>query len=407
MPECDVADTKLPPPLMTSEPGSFARQTIVQRKPQIIDQVIADNDYSADVVQELEKLKDEIATQPVRPLAGDVPGAAAWNRALAAYDGRTWLELPWYFAETLFYRRLLDAVRYFGPGPYEGLDPFGAAKQAQIELAAARLAEVWGALSAADPNLSFEALLHSCLWGNRADLSNQSVRLEVRGGLAARDERHNLLIDHTEKVLRIVTGGLGRVDFVSDNVGLDLLFDLALIDLMLRQAWVERSICHLKADPFFVSDAMPKDVQATISELVVSPASSVRALGERLRGYIATGRLSLEADSFWTSHLMFCQFPPLLRDMLAGSDLVVLKGDVNYRRLLDDRHWPHTTPLEQAAAYFPAPFLVLRTLKGEIQIGLAPGQAEAVAAEDPDWLIDGQRGLIQYCNPFKVETPPR
>ena len=85
--------------------------------------------------------------------------------------------------------------------------------------------------------------------------------------------------------------------------------------------------------------------------------------------------------------------------MLRQCDLVIFKGDVNYRRLLDDRHWPHTARLEAIAAYFPAPFLVLRPLKGEILVGLAPGQAEALAAEDPNWLIDGQRGLIQLCRP--------
>jgi hypothetical protein len=72
---------------------------------------------------------------------------------------------------------------------------------------------------------------------------------------------------------------------------------------------------------------------------------------------------------------------------------------VNYRRLLDDRHWPHTARLQEIAAYFPAPFLVLRTLKGEIQVGLAPDQAEALAAEDPEWLINGRRGLVQFCRP--------
>ena len=88
-----------------------------------------------------------------------------------------------------------------------------------------------------------------------------------------------------------------------------------------------------------------------------------------------------------------------LQTELSGSGLVILKGDVNYRRLLDDRHWPHTTPLKEVAAFFPAPFLVLRTLKGEIQVGLAPGQAEALSAEDPNWLINGQRGLVHFCLP--------
>jgi hypothetical protein len=388
-----------PPPLMTSEPGSFARQTIVERKPQIIAQVIADNGYPAAVVARLEAFRQEVASGPVRSLGEDAPDVAAWNQELATCGGRTWLELPWYLAEAYFYRRLLEATGYFQPGPGAGLDPFCRRKQAQIELAVTRFAADWDGLAGAGPDLAFEALLHSCLWGNRADLSNSTVRLEASGGLAARAERHNILIDHTGEVRRLVTGGIRRIDVICDNVGLDLLFDLALIDLVLRQGWVGQAVCHLKGHPFFVSDAMPVDLHATLSRLVASPQGAVRPLGDRLRGHLQSGALALGADPFWTSHLMYRDFPAALRGELARSDLVILKGDVNYRRLLDDCHWPYTTPIEEIAAYFPAPFLVLRTLKAEIQVGLAPGQAEALAAEDPGWLINGRRGLVQLCCP--------
>jgi len=391
--------TELPPPLMTSEPGSFARATIVERKPQILHQVIEDNGYPAPIVQRLEALAAEIAAEPIRPLQEPAPDAAFWNGELAAWAGKTWLEVPWYLAETAFYRRLLEAVEYYQPGPWQRHDPFGQQKRKQTEGAVARLAEDWAALDAAGPDLAFEALLHSALWGNRADLSNYTVRLGVPGGLAAREERHNLLIDHTDDVRRTVTGGLRRVDFVNDNVGLDLLFDLALADLLLRHGWVRQITFHVKDSPFFVSDAMPQDVRDTVSLLRLSPDAAVQALGVRLAAHLAAGRLALETDPFWTTYLMFRHLPPPLREELALSDLVILKGDVNYRRLLDDRHWPHTARLEEIGAYFPTPFLVLRPLKGEILVGLAPGQAEVLAAEDADWLIDGQHGLIQFCRP--------
>jgi uncharacterized protein with ATP-grasp and redox domains len=390
---------------MTSEPGSFARKTIVERKPQIIRQVIGDNDYPAGVVRRLEAFEQEIATEPLRPLVEDAPRVSAWNREVASYEGKTWLELPWYFAEVYFYRRLLEAVDYFQHGPLEGRDPFGVQKRAQIASAVERFSEDWEELVQTDPDPAFEALLHSALWGNRADLSNLTVRLGASGGLAARDERHNILIDHTEQVRRIVTGGIRRLDFINDNVGLDLLFDLALIDLVLRHGWAAQVVCHLKDYPFFVSDAMPQDLHETIAQLLGSPEGAVRALGERLRGYTDSGDLTLEADPFWTSYLLFRDLPAALRDTLAASDLVILKGDVNYRRLLDDRHWPYTTPLEQVAGYFPAPLLVLRPLKGEILVGLAPGQARTLVAEDPDWLINGQLGLVHYCRPLAARLP--
>jgi len=76
--------------------------------------------------------------------------------------------------------------------------------------------------------------------------------------------------------------------------------------------------------------------------------------------------------------------------------MIILKGDVNYRRLLSDRHWPYTTSITDIVHYFPTSLLILRTLKGEIIVSLREGQAEEIEAEDPEWLINGKRGIIQY-----------
>jgi len=107
----------------------------------------------------------------------------------------------------------------------------------------------------------------------------------------------------------------------------------------------------------------------------------------------------METDQFWTTYLMFRQMPEHLRQDLAHSAVVLIKGDVNYRRLLDDRSWPHTTSMESICSYFPAPFAALRTLKGEIMVGLEAGQAEELQANDPTWLINGKRGVIQLVVP--------
>jgi len=380
---------------MTSELGSFARSTIVERKPQIIRQVIEDNDYPADIVRALEVFREEIASRPMQPLRKVAPDVAFWDAEWKTYQGRTWLQVPWYFAETYFYRRLLEAVHYFQPGFWQGRDPFQKQKQRQMEADVQRLAAEWDQFSALEPVVLFEALLHSCLWGNRADLSNFTVKVQAQGGLATRDERHLILIDHTRQVHALLSRGVPRVDFVNDNVGIDLLFDLALADFLLRQGWTRLVKLHLKDRPFFVSDAMSKDVRATISLLQTAPSAAMQTLGAHLVEHIAAGRLALTDDPFWTRCLMFRQMPSHLREELGRSDLVILKGDVNYRRLLDDCHWPPTTRMEDLTGYIPAPFLTLRTLKGEIMLGLEPGQAEALSAADPMWLINGKRGVIQ------------
>lgn len=391
-----MTNLKLPTPLMTSELGSFARQTIVERKPQIIKQAIEDNGYPPGIVAALAAFRQEIACHPIQPLTELVPDVTFWNQKASAYRGQTWLELPWYFAETYFYRRLLEAVRYFQPGSWQGQDPFAVQKHTQEQAAVDRMNNNWDQLKDTPPQAMFEVLLHSCLWGNRADLSNFTVQEQASGGMAARQERHNILIDHTEQVTTLLSAGVKRVDFVNDNVGHELLFDLMLADFLLDREWSQQVVFHLKDRPFFVSDAMPQDVQEILQLLQDD------ALGHCLDEHLATGRLVLKDAGFWTRCLMLRQMPPALAAELGQADLVILKGDVNYRRLLDDAHWPHTARMEEIAAYFPAPFLTLRTLKGEIVVGLEPGQAEEFAAWDPTWLINGRRGIVQYVNKEQV-----
>jgi uncharacterized protein with ATP-grasp and redox domains len=387
----------LPPYLMTSEPGSFARSTITERKPQIIRQVVAENTYPPAIVANLVAFADEIAEQPLQPLYEQAADVAAWNHAWQEHAGKTWLELPWYFAEAYFYRRLLEAVRYLQPGPWQHHDPFGVQKQRQEAQALRQLAAGWAGLPTAAPDLVFESLLHSALWGNRADLSNFTLQARAQAGLAARDERHLLLIDHTPLVHGFLRRQVKRLAIITDNVGLDLLFDLALADFLLQQGWVGEVVYHLKDRPFFVSDAMPGDAERAIELLRTDEESELAGLGQRLAEAVRSGAIRLRTDPFWSSFRMFPDLPDHLRAELATADLSIFKGDVNYRRLLDDRRWPHTTAFESLAERFrlPRPFLVLRTLKGETMVGLGPGQSEQLAAADPTWLINGKRGVIQ------------
>ena len=182
--------------------------------------------------------------------------------------------------------------------------------------------------------------------------------------MTAHEERHLILIDHTEDIRKLLSDGVSRIDFICDNVGSDLLFDLALTDFLLEQGWVKEVHLNLKNQPFFVSDAMPKDVLLTIESLQKSPDAAIQDWGQRLEKNLAAGHLILETDPFWTTCLMFRQMPEHLRQNLAHSKVVLIKGDVNYRRLLDDRAWPHTTRMEDVCSYFPAPFVTLAYTKG-------------------------------------------
>ena len=124
-------DKNLKPPfIMTGDPGSFAEFTIKNRKPMILERVARDNQFSSSVNKGLEEFLREIKSGIIQPLNNQSQGAVVWNRKVAEFAGKTWSELPWFFAETYFYRRVCEITGYYELGNQNYLrDPFKLQKK--------------------------------------------------------------------------------------------------------------------------------------------------------------------------------------------------------------------------------------------------------------------------------------
>ena len=393
----------LPPPLHTGAPGSFARRTIEQRKHSIIADLLAAGGLAPAAVAGLRALDREIGggrfSDPFAAGGGPplVPAERhAWQQALRPLFGRPWLDLPWYEAEASFYLRVLTATGYYErAAPGYGRDPFAHLKHAELQRNAPRLAA-----ELADAPLP--VLLRSSLWGNRVDLSNYEIDRGHAGSVIAsasappdaggQDAPDELVIDNAAAALRCLARAR-RVDIVTDNAGAELTCDLALAAHLLAFG-VRQVRLHVKDAPFFVSDATAADVHGTLALLHAQPPPA-RAVGRRLAEALAAGSLRLQPHWFWNGPRHYPELPDCLIGSLAQADLVVFKGDVNYRRLLSDRQWPVDTEVAAIAGYLPSPALILRTLKSEIVAGLTLGQAAQLARRDREWLINGRRGIIQ------------
>ncbi|MGE5264285.1 MAG: damage-control phosphatase ARMT1 family protein [Acidobacteriota bacterium] len=392
--------TNLPPLILTSEEGSFARRTFEVRIPRIVKDTIAANDFPPEILQALNSLHDEITGGVITPLHQDAPDRRFWDLHSQEYIGKSWLDVPWYWAEAFFYRRVLEATGYFVPGPSYQRDPYANQKNAELRPDAGP-----HALHAILQNLpvlpedAFKALLHASVWGNRTDLS-YNVSQNDPGALALEQEAANLVVDDTARVWEhLIARRGGQVDFICDNAGTELLFDFALADFLLREGLASRITLHLKPQPFFVSDGMIKDAEFSLGTLAQSTVSEVARLGRHLQEEREVRHFIFAEHPFWTTCLFFFEMPPDLRVDLAPASLVISKGDANYRRLLGDCHWLPATPFDAIVSYFPAPLAALRTLKAELIAGLRPGEAERYRIQDPAWLTNGQRGVVQFSDP--------
>jgi hypothetical protein len=91
--------------------------------------------------------------------------------------------------------------------------------------------------------------------------------------------------------------------------------------------------------------------------------------------------------------------PDLYNELASHSRLLIFKGDLNYRKLVGDRMWPHDTPFGVALGGFaPAPFVALRTLKAEVVVGLSSKTIDRIReqfGDDTQWMVSGEYAVVQ------------
>lgn len=400
----------IPEAMRGLDQDTFAYYTVTINLPDIGRRVLTENDLPKVAVRKIEKLLREIPEGIVRPLKDD-PGSRAkdWGVYIAPFVGKNWLEVPWFFAEVYFYRRILEAIGYFREGIGKGVDPFGYQKRFGLERSRraiglfCRQLEQWLSENPeylADRRKALNDLIKMSLWGNQADLSiwpaDQKTNPEHKNVI---ERGSHLVVDETESMMEYLEQldhKGARIEMLLDNAGMELVIDLGLVDYLLSKQIVQRARLHLKTDPAFVSDALVKDVDDTLAYLSSHNEQVVQKFASRLGNHRAIGRLQLQEDVFWVSPLSGWEMPGHLSACLAEADLVISKGDIHYRRLLGDRYWPFTKPLIEVVGYLSAPLAALRVLKGDIVAGLPAGKADSLRAVDPEWMVNGKWGLVQF-----------
>lgn len=400
----------VPPPLIVSEEGSFAYYTFTSRLPAILEQVVQENEFLPSEIEKIGKLSQELLGGLVRPIAGEGTDINDWNSYVSPFLGSRIVDTPFYFAETYFYRRLLEATNYFAYQVAERTDPFELQKRRSLE-------KVIGSIRAASSQIqsfniacskrdelwkqTLSKLLYLNLWGNRIDLSLHPTgadRFKQQKLDIDCDQSHVILDDTVLVIDQIVTFHQKRIDFIVDNAGFELVSDLIVSDFLLAAQAAEVIYIHLKSHPTFVSDATKEDVFFTLEFLANDTDSEVRNLGNRLQSYIASDRLRLVDDFFWTAPLFFWEMPSVLQQFLSQSDLIFIKGDANYRRLIGDCHWEKSSSFKEIVCYFPSTFVILRTLKSEVIVDLNQSQIDGLQQQDPHWLTNGKWGIISFSD---------
>lgn len=249
-----------------------------------------------------------------------------------------------------------------------------------------------------------EKLLMGCLNMNSIDLS----QLEVNVG---KIKSSSMPINDSDKFCRFVKNTLSiqskksQVHIITDNCGLELISDILIGSYFIRMTETTEVVFHIKKLPIFVSDTIMSDID-----------DAINVLNDKLNGcteYILTDNLPEEriyicpdinnkelifkANDIWHRETLFNDVEEFMTWNTDDScALIIVKGDLNYRRLVGDYHWHNSAPITEKVSYIRKPLLIIRSLKSNVILDVKPETVKTLDKSAPNWKVSGQHGIIQF-----------
>ncbi|KAK1756948.1 hypothetical protein QBC47DRAFT_378121 [Echria macrotheca] len=415
------------------------------------------------IVEDLAKLKYEVQhDRALTPIRDDgYPDVAIYNSELEKLGNPTWLNVSWLYSECYLFRRMNTSFslsqhwKNYDVFARQKIKTFRSSRPAVLELAA-RYKELVGQLrspshaAAGDDKadrILFMEMCEICLWGNATDLSLlTSLTYEdiqkLQGAEARKKAEANILVNDLPAAFSLLLAAKKegraerRVDIVLDNAGFELYVDLILAGYLLSAGLATHVVLHPKSIPWFVSDVLPSDFASLLNALArprdfyetpteddelqgTTPAKlTEKEVGEleflfaEWSTFHAEGQLVLRPNRFWTHPGSFWRLPHEDKELfedLKTSELVVFKGDLNYRKLVGDANWDPTTPFTTAIGPLGpgsgVNVLALRTCKADVVVGLEPGVDERLKKETEDgggdsgarkWAWNGKWAVVSF-----------
>lgn len=415
----------LPTPLSAKYKGTFAYFTVRDRLPDILtraldtfhrewktwssspesDQSTREDEAKA-IIGQLSKLHYLMMTdKELENLQYDSqPDFMAWMKAMEAEkknqgSALSWFSSRWLFVECYLYRRIADIFLYHSKY-FQFYDPFESQKKASLRdnLDSSRTIGRFLFKESA----TVKDWLELSLWGNRCDLSLSSTTPSFDNIVEHLKQLSSMILVNDIKLvldriqqLKTEVGGNQIIDIVLDNAGFEFFTDLCLMHCLTKTLpSLQKLRIHVKSYPWFVSDVMQKDVPWTLDVLKEDPELS--SLATEWSQWITSGKWVVLDNNFWTLPYDYDRMQDICPDLyssLQQSSLIILKGDLNYRKLLGDLAWPHDTPFETVLRNFKPNFLVtLRTNKADLICGL---RNESSLSLPDNYLVSGEYAVIQ------------
>lgn len=396
----------------SAKKGSFAKFTIENRFPKIFKEVCSE-EYDSFI--ENHKVDDG------KILHSNIPGGDELKKSISSYKDYAikdfFEKAPFFLVEFYFYHLLLSLRNY----DKLKFDFFAAKKDAdwkdKTEDFSSKLSVLFEDFEETDEkkfskqekqefnerkNEHIKSILYYSLTSNTGDLSQLH---EIRS------ESVKCLCNETEicQDYLNVTNPYSRFDIICDNSGAELFSDIYLSVFFLVYGLAKKIVFHLKPCPFFVSDATIDDFSKLVSALTKNGKNA------ELLDFISKKKIEVWTSDFWVEPYYFDKMPDDLKNHFDKSNLVIIKGDLNYRRLVGD--FNNYTDETKSSIKFETleercffknksnkniPLVAPRVLKSDVFVGIDTVFEAIGRNSDSQFKTDGKWGVIQTTLPRKT-----
>lgn len=393
--------------------GSFAKFTIENRFPKIFKEVCSE-EYESFIKDH--KVDDE------KILHSNIPGVDELKKSISSYKDYTikdfFEKAPFFLVEFYFYHLLLSLRNYDNLK----FDFFAAKKDAdwkdRAEDFSSKLSVLFDDFEKFNKrkfskkekqefnerkNEHIKSILYYSLTSNTGDLSQlHEIRSESVKCLCNETEICQNYLD--------VAKPYSRFDIICDNSGAELFSDIYLAVFFLVYGLAKKVVFHLKPCPFFVSDATIDDFSKLVAALTKNGKNT------ELLDFISKKKIEVfSPNDFWVEPYYFDKMPDGLKNHFDKTNLVIIKGDLNYRRLVGDfNKYANETKssinfetLEERCLFKNKsnkniPLVAPRVLKSDVFVGI-DSVFEAIGRNsDSQFKTDGKWGVIQTTLPRKT-----
>jgi len=376
-------------PYATTLNNEFALFTLANRLPGTIDRLLLDSSIGRTSWSRLSKIRESLISQGRVPPLEQNPffDEAVWKHISGSV--KSWRSAPFINFEYYLYYKVLEAT-----GSYFHLEPTEPTKEQWILASGDQSSDpfktdkdypaiggndkYWSAIEAAaklrwkkPKKTQLKEAVFSSLYNNQRDAS-QLRQFNINFVHSGESRSDDLIkVDHSAHLVdALLSPETSRIDIVSDNFYHEFVSDLSLAETIIRTAGKKVNI-WVKNVPSFVSDVTITDWERLKKDLLASPA-----LSECFKSVLDPSFFSVRSARHLDTHLSFSDalYPPQgiapsapLQELFQHSHLIIIKGDLNYRKLVEDRLWEPTLAVRKT---IDARIFCVRAVKSACVVGV-------------------------------------